>query len=202
MRQSRVPEWWDPGMRMKLSSSWLWGPVIRSPAHNQLLLLQLPINKFCWGCYLHSLLTTLATCALPLESTILCAIRLSYCWMVPMDMRHHRDHICLLVLMCSGHCIQLVLPPQQWYPLGDILMPIKINKSCFICHIFNNASTKPSKSHYRDRTLVRSSFLHTRNNDIDHKTSKYWNAHRLLIRKKDRHHPIKIHIEIFCWHGY
>ena len=128
--------------------------------------------------------------------------QISYCWMVPMDMRHHRDHICLLVLMCSGHCIQLVLPPQQWYLLGDILMPIKINKSCFICHIFNNASTKPSKSHYGDRTLVRSSFLHTRNNDIDHKTSKYWNAHRLLIRKKDRHHPIKIHIEIFCWHGY
>ena len=75
-----------------VSSSCKWKPVIRSPAHNPILL-QLPIrlhsmtladiqgiktefNTFCCGCHLHSSLTTLATSTLLLVSTVLCVFRM------------------------------------------------------------------------------------------------------------------------------
>ena len=79
-----------------VSSSCKWKPVIRSPAHNPILL-QLPIrlhsmtladiqgiktefNTFCCGCHLHSSLTTLATSTLLLVSTVQDVGRCQLAW--------------------------------------------------------------------------------------------------------------------------
>ena len=111
-----------------VSSSWKWKPVIRSSAHNPLLL-QLPMLLHSLALadiqgIIHSPLTKLATSTVLLVSTVLCVFR---CWVVPTGMRHHGNQVCLVFDCEVDTAFSLLLPANQWYKLLFLsrLMPFK-----------------------------------------------------------------------------
>ena len=123
---SDTPYWHFVSEGGSVSSSWKWKPVIKSPAHNPLLL-QLPI-------LLHSMTLTdiqgiknwIRQVLLWLSSSFLINYTCyqytavcKYCTlcvqMLPISMRHYGNQVCLLFDCDVETAVSLLSPANQWY---------------------------------------------------------------------------------------